>query len=246
MIKEIFQTMHEDLKAALERDPAARNIWEILTLYSGLHAIWGHRITHRLWNLGLHWLARALSQFNRFLTGIEIHPGARIGTGFFIDHGMGVVIGETTEIGHNVTLYHGVTLGGVSIEKGKRHPTIGDNVVIGAGAKVLGAIEIGKGSRIGANAVVVKPVPAHSIVVGVPGHIIKRSQPTQEETDLHHNRLPDTVMAALSSLSKRVETLEKERVLIPLYPGGNNGHHKKDTLQQETDMEIWHEEDFII
>jgi serine O-acetyltransferase len=159
----------------LERDPAARTWLEVLLVYSGLHAIWIHRIAHWLWQHNFRFIARWLSQFSRWLTGIEIHPGAKIGKGFFIDHGMGVVIGETAEIGADVTLYHGVTLGGTSLEKGKRHPTIGDRVVIGAGAKILGAITIGNDSRIGANAVVVKSVPPNSVVVGVPGQIVQRS-----------------------------------------------------------------------
>jgi len=249
MLKNLFHMLQEDLAAAMARDPAARNKWEVITIYSGLHAIWGHRIAHWLWNLGLKWPGRGLSQLNRFFTGIEIHPGAQIGEGFFIDHGMGVVIGETAEVGNNVTLYHGVTLGGVSIEKGKRHPTIGDNVVIGAGAKVLGAIEVGKGSRIGANAVVVKPVPPHSIVVGVPGHVIKRTRPLEEEADLHHDRLPDTVVAALTNLSKRLEALERQNEPQPVFELGSNGKNGagKSNGHKRTDQEeIWHEEDFII
>src|SRR5690606_17496318 len=155
----IWRTIQEDVRSVLERDPAARSALEVLLLYPGLHAVWGYRIAHWLWVHNLRLLARGLSQLIRWLTGIEIHPGAKIGKGLFIDHGMGVVIGETTEIGENVTLYHGVTLGGTSLNKGKRHPTLGDHVVVGAGAKVLGAITIGDHSRIGANAVVVKPVP---------------------------------------------------------------------------------------
>ncbi|RDH92187.1 MAG: serine O-acetyltransferase [endosymbiont of Seepiophila jonesi] len=163
----------EDIQSVFERDPAARTTFEIITTYPGVHAILFHRASHGLWNLGLKWLARMLSNIARFLTGIEIHPGARIGRRFFIDHGMGVVIGETAIIGDDCTLYHGVTLGGTSWQKGKRHPTLANNVVVGAGAKVLGPIEIGEGARIGSNAVVVKDVPAGATAVGVPGRLIR-------------------------------------------------------------------------
>jgi serine O-acetyltransferase len=187
-MKNLINVLKSDLDSVLSRDPAARNKLEIILLYSGLHAVWSHRIAHWFWTHKLYLIARGISQLSRFLTGIEIHPGAKIGNGFFIDHGMGVVIGETAEVGENVTLYHGVTLGGVSTEKGKRHPTIMDNVVIGAGAKVLGAIEIGVSSRVGANAVVVNPVPENSVVVGVPGQIVKRSnQVVSTKPDLHHD-----------------------------------------------------------
>lgn len=162
----------EDIQSVFERDPAARNTFEILTAYPGIHAIVFHRLSHRLWNMGFKWLARILSNVARWFTGIEIHPGAVIGRRFFIDHGMGVVIGETAVIGDDCTLYHGVTLGGTSWEKGKRHPTLANDVVVGAGAKVLGPILIGEGARIGSNAVVVKDVPPGATVVGVPGKLI--------------------------------------------------------------------------
>ena len=162
----------EDIQSVFERDPAARNTFEILTAYPGIHAIIFHRMSHRLWNMGLKWLARILSNLARWFTGIEIHPGAVIGRRFFIDHGMGVVIGETAVIGDDCTLYHGVTLGGTSWEKGKRHPTLANNVVVGAGAKVLGPITVGEGARIGSNSVVVKDVPEGATVVGVPGKLI--------------------------------------------------------------------------
>jgi serine O-acetyltransferase len=165
--------MREDIRCVFERDPAARNAWEVVTTYPGVHAVWVHRVSHGLWTIGLKWLARVLSNVARLLTGIEIHPGATIGRRFFIDHGMGVVIGETATIGNDCTLYHGVTLGGTSWQKGKRHPTLGNDVVVGAGAKVLGPIEIGDGARIGSNAVVLRPVPAGSTVVGVPGRLIQ-------------------------------------------------------------------------
>lgn len=169
----------EDIQSVFERDPAARNAFEIITTYPGVHAVVFHRFAHALWGMGLKWLARVVSNIARLFTGIEIHPGAVIGRRFFIDHGMGVVIGETAVIGDDCTLYHGVTLGGTSWEKGKRHPTLENNVVVGAGAKVLGPIVIGEGARIGSNSVVVKDVPAGSTVVGVPGKLITK-RPEQE------------------------------------------------------------------
>ena len=200
----------EDIRCALHRDPAARNWFEVLVNYSGLHAIWIYRISHFLWKHKIYFFARWLSQLGRWLTGVEIHPGAVIGRRFFIDHGMGVVIGETSEIGNDVTLYHGVTLGGVNLEKGKRHPTLGDKVVVGAGAKILGAIEIGAGSRVGANAVVVKPVPPESVVVGIPGQIVKRSKERAGDLpDLHHDRLPDTLGEALRQVIARLDRMEE-------------------------------------
>ncbi len=169
----MFSRLKEDIGCVFDRDPAARNAFEVATTYPGLHALLFYRMTHWLWNLGLSWLARMLSTIGRWLTGIEIHPGAVIGRRFFIDHGMGVVIGETAIIGDDCTLYHGVTLGGTSWQTGKRHPTLGDDVVVGAGAKVLGPIEIGTGARIGSNAVVVKSVPAGTTVIGVPGRLVE-------------------------------------------------------------------------
>ncbi len=170
----MFNRLREDIHCVFDRDPAARNTFEILTTYPGLHALMLHRVSHALWGRGFKWLARLLSNVGRLFTGIEIHPGAVIGRRFFIDHGMGVVIGETAVIGDDCTLYHGVTLGGISWQKGKRHPTLGCDVVVGAGAKVLGPIAIGDGARIGSNAVVVKAVPPGGTVVGVPGRIIER------------------------------------------------------------------------
>ena len=202
-----FSRIRRDVDSVIERDPAARSKLEVMLVYSGLHAIWIHRVTHWLWMRNVRFLARWISQAARWLTGIEIHPGATIGPGFFIDHGMGVVIGETAEVGADVTLYHGVTLGGTSLDKGKRHPTIGDRVVIGAGAKVLGAIEIGADSRIGANAVVVNSVPENSVVVGVPGQIVRRSQPAHAP-DLNHTTLPDILGVTLKELLQRVDDLE--------------------------------------
>jgi serine O-acetyltransferase len=171
----MFSRLKEDIASVFDRDPAARNAFDVLTTYPGLHALLIHRLTHWLWHIGLCWLARVLSTFARWTTGIEIHPGATIGRRFFIDHGMGVVIGETAVIGDDCTLYHGVTLGGTSWQKGKRHPTLGNNVVVGAGAKVLGPIEVGDGARIGSNAVVLKAVPPGTTVVGVPGRLIDTS-----------------------------------------------------------------------
>jgi len=202
--------VREDIRSVFERDPAARSTLEILLSYPGLHAIWGYRFTHWLWQHRVKLIARWLSHVIRFLTGIEIHPGAKIGAKFFIDHGMGVVIGETAEIGENVTLYHGVTLGGTTLEKGKRHPTLEDNVVVGAGAKILGAINVQSGSRIGANAVVVKSVPQNSVVVGVPGQVVVRSQPRPIDAppDLNHGVLPDTIGVTVTELMKRLERIE--------------------------------------
>ncbi|MCB1762830.1 MAG: serine O-acetyltransferase [Gammaproteobacteria bacterium] len=171
----MFARLKEDIDCVFARDPAARNAFEVLTTYPGLHALLIHRLSHKLWHIRLYWLARMLSTFGRWITGIEIHPGATIGRRFFIDHGMGVVIGETAVVGDGCTLYHGVTLGGTSWQKGKRHPTLGNDVVVGAGAKVLGPIEIGSGARIGSNAVVVKPVPPGTTVVGVPGRLVEQN-----------------------------------------------------------------------
>jgi serine O-acetyltransferase len=169
----MFSRIREEIAVVFERDPAARTTWEVVTCYPGFHAALAHRLSHRLWEAGLKWLARLLSHFTRWLTGIEIHPGARIGRRFFIDHGMGVVIGETAEIGDDCTLYHGVTLGGTSWHKGKRHPTLGNGVVVGAGAKILGPITIGDGAKVGSNAVIVKPVPAGATAIGVPARLVE-------------------------------------------------------------------------
>ncbi|MGQ9833981.1 MAG: serine O-acetyltransferase [Candidatus Villigracilaceae bacterium] len=233
-----FATIRQDIASVLERDPAARTWLEVLLLYPGLHAIWIHRISHWLWQHGFRFIARWLSQFSRRLTGIEIHPGAKIGKGFFIDHGMGVVIGETAEIGNDVTMYHGVTLGGTSLEKGKRHPTIGDRVVIGAGAKVLGAITIGNDSRIGANAVVVKSVPPNSVVVGVPGQIVQRSRPhyASDAPDLNHTALPDVLGLTLKQLLERVSALEAHLNSSAVVP----------THVHVPDSDIWQGQDFSI
>ncbi|MFW5980528.1 MAG: serine O-acetyltransferase [Halanaerobiaceae bacterium] len=206
----MFSVIKSDIEAVYDRDPAVNNILEVLLCYSGLHAIIVHRFTHCLYRMGLRTIPRLISQLMRFLTGIEIHPGAEIGSGFFIDHGMGVVIGETTEIGDNVTLYQGVTLGGTGKEKGKRHPTIGDDVLIGAGAKILGSIEIGNDVKVGAGSVVLDPVPENSTVVGIPGRVIAREgEKIHPEIKLNHCELPDPIGDTVYSLQRRIERLEK-------------------------------------
>ena len=172
----MFNSLFDQVDSIIIRDPAARNRLEVITCYPGLHAVWIHRASHGLWNLGLKWIARLLSMVARWITGIEIHPGAKIGRRVFLDHGLGIVIGETTEIGDDCTLYHGVTLGGTSWNRGKRHPTLGRGVVVGAGAKILGPIVIGDGAQIGSNAVVVKPVPAGATAVGIPARILEKEQ----------------------------------------------------------------------
>ena len=250
----MFKTMREDIRSVFARDPAARSTLEVLLCYPGLHAVWGHRVAHWLWVRGLKLPARWLSHLNRALTGIEIHPGARIGPRFFIDHGMGVVIGETSEIAADVTLYHGVTLGGTSLEKGKRHPTLEEGVVVGAGAKILGDITIGHCSRIGGNAVVVKPVPPGSVVVGVPGEVVKRggSPRRPEVPDLEHGRLPDVLGDALVSLMKRMESLE-DRIAVGISPAPDAipGEEAPDSPTEEftphiPDQGVWRGEDFDV
>jgi serine O-acetyltransferase len=227
----MFTTIREDVNCILERDPAAHSRLEVFTSYAGLHAVWLHRIAHRLWRARLRLLARWLSQINRFLTGIEIHPGAQIGPRLFIDHGMGVVIGETAEIGADVTLYHGVTLGGVSLEPGKRHPTLEDGVVVGAGAKVLGAITIGRNTRIGANAVVVKDVEPDMVVVGIPGKPIHRSgpEPSAHKPDLAHNVLPDILSDRLDRILARLDEVE---LSIRANGNGRGAHDEHEEAQQ--------------
>ncbi|MBP7088480.1 MAG: serine O-acetyltransferase [Candidatus Omnitrophica bacterium] len=206
-----LKRLQEDIKTAFREDPAAKSTVEVLLCYPGLHAIWIYRFSHWLWQKGLKTLARFLSHLGRFFTGIEIHPGAIIGKRFFIDHGMGVVIGETTEIGDDVLIYQGVVLGGVSQEKTKRHPTIGNNVVIGAGATLLGPIKVGRGARIGAGSVVINDVPENSTVVGVPGRaILPAVRRKISGVDLDHNKLPDPVIEVLHRLEQRIEELEKK------------------------------------
>lgn len=207
----MFKHLRSDIKAVLDRDPAARNAVEVFLCYPGFHAIFMHRIAHWFYGHKLKLIARLISQFNRFLTGIEIHPGAVIGKGLFIDHGMGVVIGETTEIGDNVTIYQGATLGGTGKESGKRHPTIGNNVMISAGAKILGPFKVGDNSKIGAGAVVLRAVPENCTVVGVPGRIVKRDDKRVTPDDnMDQVRLPDPVNEALKRLTIRLLELEKK------------------------------------
>ncbi len=210
----MFARLKQDIKAVFERDPAARSALEVVFCYPGLHALWFHRVAHWFWKHEFYFVGRFTSHLGRFFTGIEIHPGATIGKGFFIDHGMGVVIGETAEIGDNVTLYHGVTLGGVSWEKVKRHPTIEDNVVIGSGAKVLGPFSVGKGSKIGSNSVVVKEVPANSTVVGIPGRVVMATEKPSEKVDLEHGKLPDPEAKAISCLFDQIRELERKYVAL--------------------------------
>ncbi len=209
----ILNRIRKDIKAIKERDPAARNVFEILICYPGLHAVLMHRLAHWFYLHGFRLFGRVLSQLSRFFTGIEIHPAAKIGEGLFIDHGMGVVIGETAEIGNNVTIYQGATLGGTGKDTGKRHPTIGDNVVISAGAKILGPFKLGDRSKVGANAVVLKEVLSDCTVVGVPGRVVKKNnkriQPQKDEIDLDHVRLPDPLEEQLTEMLKKLASLEE-------------------------------------
>lgn len=213
----LWATLKEDLECVFERDPAARSTLEVLTTYPGVHAILTHRLSHRLWQAGWRFPARFLSFIGRTLTNVDIHPGATIGRRFFIDHGACVVIGETAEVGDDVTLYHGVTLGGTSWNKGKRHPTLANGVVIGAGAKILGPITLGERVRVGANSVVVKDVPADRTVVGVPGRIVDTrvgSARPNHGIALDHNVLPDPVAKSIACLIERIETMEKELAVL--------------------------------
>ncbi|MBD7939234.1 MULTISPECIES: serine O-acetyltransferase [Cytobacillus] len=205
----MFKRMKEDIDVVFEQDPAARSVFEVVLTYSGLHAIWNHRIAHGLYKNKFFFLARLVSQISRFFTGIEIHPGAKIGRRFFIDHGMGVVIGETCEIGDNVTVYQGVTLGGTGKEKGKRHPTIKDNALIATGAKVLGSITIGENSKIGAGSVVLHEVPPNSTVVGIPGKV-KIQDGVKVTKDLNHTDLPDPISDRFKELENELERVKRE------------------------------------
>ncbi len=207
----MLDAIRRDIAAAMDRDPAARSRLEIILCYPGVHALAFHRLAHRLWRAGWRLSARFVSHVTRFLTGIEIHPAARLGPGVFIDHGMGVVIGETAEVGENVTLYQGVTLGGTSLKREKRHPTLERDVVVGTGAAVMGAITVGEGTRIGAGSVVVKDVPPNSVVVGVPGKVISRDgQRVPESVDLEHTDLPDPLARAIEQMLDRIHALELE------------------------------------
>jgi serine O-acetyltransferase len=216
----VFEQIKEDIQCVFERDPAAQSVFEVMTAYPGFHAMLVHRLSHRLWRMGFHWLARFSSHIGRWLTGIEIHPGASIGRRFFIDHGMGVVIGETAVIGDDCTLYHGVTLGGTSWNKGKRHPTLKNGVVIGAGAKVLGPIEIGEGARIGSNSVVIKPVPAGATVVGIPAHLVEPKDKKNRRDAIARKMgfdaygatsdMPDPVAHAINHMLDHIHVMDKQ------------------------------------
>ena len=206
----MFKAIGQDLRAVFERDPAARNRVEVILTYAGFQALMFHRIAHRLWMMKLRLLGRLLAQFSRWITGVEIHPGAIIGHGFFIDHGMGVVIGETTEIGDFVTLFQGVTLGGTGKEKGKRHPTLGNHVVVGSGAKVLGNIRIGDFVKVGANSVVLRSVPSNSTVIGIPGRIIKTVGDRVPEESMDHANIPDPVAERFEAMEREIIELRKK------------------------------------
>jgi serine O-acetyltransferase len=227
----MLAAIRQDIRAAKERDPANPTTLQVVVAYPGVHAIWGHRISHTLWNRGAKVAARGFAELTRILTGVEIHPGAILGSGLFIDHATGVVIGETAEVGDDVTIFHGVTLGGTGRDVGKRHPTIGDRVVIGAGAKVLGPIKIGDDSRIGANSVVVKEVPSSSVVVGVPGQIISRAKP-----DSPDDSLPDLVGVSLQQLLSRVARLEAQ----------GDASQQNGRVIRPPEAGVWHGEDFSI
>jgi len=205
----MLKRIKEDIETVFAKDPAARTVAEVIFSYPGLHALWLHRIAHWLWRKKFYFWGRFISHVNRFFTGVEIHPGAKIGRRVFIDHGMGVVIGETTEIGNDVLIYTGVVLGGTSLEKKKRHPTIEDNVVIGTGATVLGAITVGKAAKIGSGSVVIKSVPAGATVVGVPGRIVAPKIPTNFDEKLEHAKLPDPIVHKLTLILERQKELEE-------------------------------------
>lgn len=221
----MFARIREDIASIFDRDPAARTTWEVLTCYPGLHALWAHRLSHALWTVGLKWLARLNSNLARWFTGIEIHPGAKIGRRFFIDHGMGVVIGETAEIGDDVTIYHGVTLGGVSWNRGKRHPTLGDRVVVGAGAKILGPFTVGADARVGSNSVVVREVAPGATVVGIPARVVHDAgEPSPAVAEIARKmgfdayglskEMPDPVANAISVMFDHVQRLDEQLVTI--------------------------------
>lgn len=219
----LMQHIREDIACVFQRDPAARTRFEVITTYPGIHAIILYRMANKLWRRGGRYFPRLISYIARIWTSIDIHPGATIGQRFFIDHGTGVVIGETALVGNNVTLYHGVTLGGVSWNKGRRHPSLGDNVVVGAGAKILGPIEIGEDARVGANSVVIAPVPAGKTVVGIPGKVVQSSQANNKSSDgidLNHHLIPDPVAEAVSCLLERIRLLEQAVGTHGCIPGG--------------------------
>ncbi|CRK85260.1 serine O-acetyltransferase [Neobacillus massiliamazoniensis] len=219
----MFKRLREDIEVVFEQDPSARTYLEVILTYSGLHAIWAHRIAHAFYKRRLYFIARVISQASRFLTGIEIHPGAKIGRRFFIDHGMGVVIGETCEIGDNVTVFQGVTLGGTGKEKGKRHPTIKDNVLISTGAKVLGSITIGENSKVGGGSVVLKEVPPNSTVVGIPGRVVIQDG-KKIKRDLNHCDLPDPIADRFKEMQDELDQMKKELAQLKEERTKINGH----------------------
>nr|CRH04273.1 Serine O-acetyltransferase [Candidatus Magnetococcus massalia] len=233
----MFKTVREDIQVIFDRDPAARNILEILLCYPGVHAMIAYRMSNKLWHWNLKLAARFVSHVGRVLTGIEIHPGATIGKGFFIDHGMGVVIGETTEIGNDCTLYHGVTLGGTTWNKGKRHPTLKDGVVVGAGAKVLGPITLGVNARVGSNAVVVKDVPSETTVVGIPGREVRAKQEPKNDLESHfpsygvEGQMPDPVAKAVTCVLEQMHHMERR---ISELEGGEGGKKITTTRSDES------------
>ncbi|SEO77062.1 serine O-acetyltransferase [Amphibacillus marinus] len=217
----VYKRMKEDVEVIFDQDPAARSYVEVILTYSGLHAIWSHRIAHFFYRQKFFFIARLISQISRLLTGIEIHPGAQIGHRFFIDHGMGVVIGETCEIGDNVTIFQGVTLGGTGKEKGKRHPTIKDHALIASGAKVLGSITIGVHSKVGAGSVVLDDVPDYSTVVGIPGHVVVQNG-ERVKRDLDHNKLPDPIDESITAIQIELEKVKQQLAAIE---GENKDDH---------------------
>ncbi|MEE4379205.1 MAG: serine O-acetyltransferase [Candidatus Competibacteraceae bacterium] len=263
----MWQRLREDILCVFDRDPAARNVFEIITNYPGIHALLTHRFSHRLWRMKLKWLARFVSTLARWLTGIEIHPGATIGRRFFIDHGMGVVIGETAVIGDDCTLYHGVTLGGTSWRKGKRHPTLGDNIVVGAGAKILGPITVHDGARIGSNTVVLKDVPANATVVGVPGRLVEHAPRQDKELRQEIARklgfdaygttpdMPDPEASVINRMLEHIQLLDgkitemcKAMQAAGLEPGGTplpclDAHEIRSATCRENDAKIGDEID---
>ena len=251
----ILQRAREDIETVFDKDPAAKSWWEVVCCYPGLHAIWLHRLAHALWQRRLLLLGRLVSHLSRWLTGVEIHPGAEIGRRLFVDHGMGVVIGETSKIGEDVLLYQGVVLGGTTLEKVKRHPTLGDNVVIGSGATVLGAIAIGDNAKVGAGSVVVRSVPPGATVVGVPARLVGQPQPGRDQVDLEHGKLADPVVQALSEafdrqsrLEERIRTLEKrldqglpapaEGIVPPVLDEGDLASRVRSVLREVIDPEV--------
>jgi len=246
----MLNRIREEINCVFDRDPAAQSIFEVVTAYPGFHALIIHRLAHYCWQAGFNWLGRFISHLGRWLTGVEIHPGAIIGRRFFIDHGMGVVIGETAVIGDDCTIYHGVTLGGTSWKKGKRHPTLKNNVVVGAGAKVLGPIEIGEGVRIGSNSVVVKPIPAGVTVVGIPGHIVdnQNKQHTKEREAIAHKMgfnaygttldMPDPVAHAINHMLDHIHLMDKQLESVKKALNQANVEYQDDVIPTLDDCEI--------